>query len=56
MAAAVGMLEPATIDEARQVLEMYNSLKDEMKGSRVRIVQPGEDIPLDSQFVTEKKG
>ena len=41
MAVAVGMREPATIDEARQILEMYNSLKDEVKGTRVRIVQPG---------------
>ena len=55
MAVAVGMREPSTIDEARQILEMYNSLKDEVKGSRVRIVQPGEDIPSDSQFVTEKR-
>ena len=56
MDVAVGMREPATTDEARQILEMCNSLKDEMKGSRVRIVQPREDIPSDSQFVTEKKG
>ena len=55
MAVAVVMREPATTDEARQILEMYNSLKDEVKGSRVRIVQPGEDIPSDSQFVTEKR-
>ena len=27
MAVVVGMWEPATIDEARQILEMYNSLK-----------------------------
>ena len=53
MAVAVGMREPGTIDEARQILEMYNSLKDEVKGSRVRIVQPGEEV--DSQFVTEKR-
>lgn len=55
MAVAVGMREPSAIDEARQTLEKYNSLKDEVKGSRVRIVQPGEDIPSDSQFVTEKR-
>ena len=53
MAVAVDMREPGTIDEARQILEMYNSLKDEVKGSRVRIVQPGEEV--DSQFVTEKR-
>ena len=51
---AVGMREPGTTDEARQILEMYNSLKDEVKGSRVRLVQPGEEVPVDSQFVTEK--
>ena len=51
MAVAVGMREPASIDEARQILEMYNNLKDEVKGTRVRIVQPGE-VPSDSQFVT----
>lgn len=55
MAVAVGMREPATIDEARQILEMYNSLRDEVKGTRVRIVQSGEEIPADSQFVTEKR-
>ena len=55
MAVAVGMREPASIDEARQILEMYNSLKDEVKGTRVRTVQPGEEVPSDSQFVTEKR-
>lgn len=55
MAVAVGMREPATIDEARQILEMYNSLKDEVKGPRIRIVQPEEEISQkDSQYVTEK--
>ena len=28
---SVGMREPATIDEARQILEMYNSLGDKVK-------------------------
>ena len=55
MAVAVGMREPASIDEARQILEMYNSLKDEVKSTRVRIVQPGEEVSSDSQFVTEKR-
>lgn len=56
MAVAVGMREPATIDEARQILEMYNSLKDEVKGPRIRIVQPEEEISQkDSQYVTEKR-
>ena len=50
----VGM-PPASIDEARQILEMYNSLEDEVKGTRVRIVQPGEEVLSDSQFVTEKR-
>ena len=54
MAVAVGM-PPASIDEARQILEMYNSLEDEVKGTRVRIMQPGEEVPSDSQFVTEKR-
>ena len=55
MAVAVGMREPATIDEARQILEMYNSLKDEVKGNRVRFVQPGENPSGDAQYVTEKR-
>ena len=36
-AVSVGMREPATIDEARQILEMYNSLRDEVKNNRVRL-------------------
>ena len=55
MAVSVGMREPASIDEARQILEMYNSLKDAVKGTCVRIVQPREEVPSDSQFVTEKR-
>ena len=31
MGVSVGMREPASIDEARQILEMYNSLRDEVK-------------------------
>ena len=31
MGASVGMREPASIDEVRQILEMYNSLRDEIK-------------------------
>ena len=46
------MREPATIDEARQILEMYNSLRDEVKNNRVRAVQPGKDDP---QYVTENR-
>ena len=49
---SVGMREPATIDEARQILEMYNSLRDEVKNNRVRAVQPGKDDP---QYVTENR-
>lgn len=46
----------AGIDEARQILEMYNSLKDKVKSPGVRIVQPEEEIPQkDSQHVTEKR-
>ena len=55
MAVAVGKREPATFDEARQMLDMYTSLRDEVKGTRVRIVQSGEKVPEDSQFVTEKR-
>ena len=51
MAVAVG----ATIDEARQILEMYNSLKDEVKGNRVRFIQPGKNPSGDAQYVTEKR-
>ena len=40
MAVAVGMREPATIDEAIQILEMDNSLKDEVKGPCIRTIQP----------------
>ena len=41
---SVGMGELATIDEARQILEMYNSLRDEVKNNRVRAVQPGKGM------------
>lgn len=49
---SVGMREPATIDEACQILEMYNSLRDEVKNTRVRAVQPRKS---DDQYVTEKR-
>ena len=38
MAVAVGMREPATTDGARQILEIYNSLKDEVNGPRIRTI------------------
>ena len=37
MAVAVGMREPATTDEARQILEIYNSLKDEVNGPALEL-------------------
>ena len=49
---SVGEREPATIDEARQILEMYNSLRDEVKNNRVRAVQPGK---AETQYVTENR-
>lgn len=52
MGVSVGMREPASIDEARQILEMYNSLRDEVKNTRVRAVQPANDS---DQFVSEKR-
>ena len=52
MGVSVGMREPASIDEARQILEMYNSLRDEVKNTRVRAVQPENDS---DQFVSEKR-
>ena len=53
MGVSVGMREPASIDEARQILEMYNSLRDEVKkNTRVRAVQPANDS---DQFFSEKR-
>ena len=52
MGVSVGMREPASIDEARQILEVYNSLRDEVKNTRVRAVQPANDS---DQFVSEKR-
>ena len=52
MGVSVGMREPASIDEACQILEMYNSLRDEVKNTRVRAVQPANDS---NQFVSEKR-
>ena len=52
MGVSVGMREPASIDEARQILEMYNSLRDEVKNTRVRAVQPANDS---DELVSEKR-
>lgn len=54
MAVAFGMREPVTIDWEMQIIDMYNSLKDEVKGSRVRAVQP-EEKPTDFLFMTAKR-
>ncbi len=41
MAVAVGMNNPETLDEARTILDTYNSLRDEtVKPPRVRSVSP----------------
>ena len=39
MALAVGMKDPKTIDDAREILETYYSLKDETKVPKVRMVR-----------------
>lgn len=52
MGVSVGMREPGSIDEARQILEMYNSLRDEVKNTRIRAVQPAND---NDQLVSEKR-
>ena len=39
MALAVGMKDPQTIDEAREILETYYSLQDETKPVKVRMVK-----------------
>ena len=46
------MRKPASIDEERPILEMYNSLRDEVKNTRVRAAQPANDS---DQFVSEKR-
>lgn len=56
MAIAVGMKDPTTLDEARTILDTYNSLHDEtMKPPRVRAIQ--SPIPGDSkkEYVTESR-
>lgn len=43
MALAVGMKDPNTIEEAREILETYYSLRDKMKtGNKVRMVKQGK--------------
>jgi len=49
----IGMKDPKTIDEARTILETYNSLKDEVKIGRVREISASGNSS--SEFVTEKR-
>lgn len=52
MAVAVGMKNPETLEEARTILDTYNSLKEETKSARVRAVQSGTQ---GDNFVTETR-
>ena len=50
MALAVGMKDPKTIEDAREILETYYSLRDETKAPKVRMLrQPHQD----QKFVSE---
>ena len=52
----IGMKEPKTIDEARTILETYNSLRDEVKPSiKVRSVEANQSKPVSSDYVTEAR-
>lgn len=48
----IGMKEPKTIDQARDLLETYQSLREEVKGARVRSV---ESKPQQGDYVTEAR-
>jgi hypothetical protein len=51
----IGMKDPKTIEEARTILETYNSLKDEMRGgARVREIHPVKK-PSSTDYVTESR-
>lgn len=57
-AVAVGMKNPQTLEEARTALDMYTSLKEETKSTRVRAVQPQTKNPAKDNgrmFVTEAR-
>lgn len=47
----IGMKEPKSIDEARDLLETYGSLREEVKGGRVRNV----DSKSQQDFITEAR-
>ena len=55
MVVAVGMKSPSSIEEARDALETYNSLKDEVKGHRVRAVDITSQEKSASAGVTEDR-
>ena len=50
MAVAVGMKSPETLEEARTILDTYNSLREETKPARIRAAQPAGD-----KHVTESR-
>ena len=50
MAVAVGMKSPETLEEARTILDTYNSLKEETKPARIHAAQPAGD-----KYVTESR-
>ena len=50
MAVAVGMKSPETLEEARTILDTYNSLKEETKPARIHAAQPVGD-----RYVTESR-
>ena len=50
----IGMKDPKYIDEARTILETYNSLKEEVKGGvRIRAVETPKPKNALEEFVTE---
>ena len=50
MAVAVGMKSPETLEEARTILDTYNSLKEETKPACIHAAQPAGD-----RYVTESR-
>ena len=56
MAIAVGMKDPGTLDEARTILDTYNSLHDEtVKPPRVRAIQSTTPGDKAAEYVTEAR-
>ena len=56
MALAIGMKDPTSIENAREILETYYSLKDETKANtKVRMVRQGNNNVSQEQFLSFKK-